>query len=163
MSLTVKNMKSDDGEEEIQVEMNKVIVSNSSTLLLTSSSMMIIEYVSDKNNHRVMKWIKGSTKGIVVAGGHGEGSDLTQLSCPHGVIVDQLGTVYVADSFNERLIRWSKGAAQGSSVVGGNRQGNGNQLDYPVGLPFDRPGNLYVADFHNRRVQRVNIDISLYS
>ena len=35
-----------------------------------------------ENNHRVMKWNKGAKEGIVVAGGQGQGSALTQLSCP---------------------------------------------------------------------------------
>ncbi|CAF4629820.1 unnamed protein product, partial [Rotaria socialis] len=42
-------------------------------------------YVSDTNNHRVMKWNKGATEGVVVAGGQGQGNALTQLSSPHGL------------------------------------------------------------------------------
>ncbi|CAF5157948.1 unnamed protein product, partial [Rotaria sp. Silwood1] len=56
----------------------------------------------------------------VVAGGQGKGNDLTQLSYPQGVVVDQLGTVYVADEWNNRIMRWPKGATQGSVIVGGN-------------------------------------------
>ncbi|CAF5050761.1 unnamed protein product, partial [Rotaria sp. Silwood1] len=58
-------------------------------------------YVSDKQNHRVMKWEEGAKEGIVVAGGQGKGNSLTQLDSPQGVVVDQLGTVYVVDCFNE--------------------------------------------------------------
>ncbi|CAF3324106.1 unnamed protein product [Rotaria sp. Silwood2] len=57
-------------------------------------------YISDENNHRVMKWTKDATEGIVVAGGHGPGSGPFQLSGPRGVIVDQLGTIFVADYLN---------------------------------------------------------------
>ncbi|CAF4860378.1 unnamed protein product, partial [Rotaria socialis] len=57
-------------------------------------------YVSDHNNHRVMKWNKGAKEGIVVAGGEGEGNALTQLYSPNGIFVDTLGTLYVADSQN---------------------------------------------------------------
>ncbi|CAF4989011.1 unnamed protein product [Rotaria sp. Silwood1] len=64
--------------------------------------------------------MEGAKQGIVVAGGQGQGNDLTQLSSPRGVVVDQLGTVYVADAGNNRIMRWPKGATQGSVIVGGN-------------------------------------------
>ena len=55
-------------------------------------------YVSDTDNHRVMKWNNGSNQGIVVAGGGEEGSALTQLSHPRGLFVDISGTIYVIDA-----------------------------------------------------------------
>ncbi|CAF3869512.1 unnamed protein product [Rotaria sp. Silwood1] len=77
-----------------------------------------------------MKSIQGAKQGIVVASGQGEGNGLTQLSCPQGVVVDQLGTVYVADLGNNRIMRWPKGATQGSVIVGGNgKRGQLNQLN----------------------------------
>ncbi|CAF4185322.1 unnamed protein product, partial [Adineta steineri] len=48
-------------------------------------------YISDRKNHRVIKWIKGAKEGKIVAGGNGLGKNLNQLSSPQGVIVDQLG------------------------------------------------------------------------
>ncbi|CAF5083040.1 unnamed protein product, partial [Rotaria sp. Silwood1] len=79
-----------------------------------------------------MKWMEGAKQGIVVAGGQGEGNDLTQLSSPEGVVVAQLGTVYVADEWNNRIIRWPKGATQGTVIVGGNGSGGqSNQLKGP--------------------------------
>ncbi|CAF3002033.1 unnamed protein product [Rotaria sp. Silwood2] len=114
-------------------------------------------YVSDSNNNRVMKWMKGAKQGIIVAGG--QENNLTQLSNPFGLVVDLLGTVYVVDSGNHRLIRWSQGATQGSVIAGGNGQGSqSNQLNGPVGLSFDDEGNLYVSDEGNHRVQKFNID-----
>ncbi|CAF5061901.1 unnamed protein product, partial [Rotaria socialis] len=62
-------------------------------------------YVSDNNNHRVMKWNKGAKEGIVVAGGQGQGNALTQLYHPNGIFVDTLGTLFVADSSNHRVMR----------------------------------------------------------
>ncbi len=61
-------------------------------------------YVSDRDNHRAMKWMKGAKEGIVVAGGHGQGNSLRQLSHLQGVIVNDLGDVYVADSDNNRIM-----------------------------------------------------------
>ncbi|CAF0785492.1 unnamed protein product [Adineta steineri] len=63
-------------------------------------------YVADRDNNRVMKWVRGAQEGIVVAGGHGQGSSVNQLSHPHGVIVDQFDNVYVADHKNHRIMRW---------------------------------------------------------
>ena len=60
-------------------------------------------YVSDRNNHRVMKWEKGPNEGIVVAGGRGEGSALTQLSRPEELFVDTSSTIYVANARNDRV------------------------------------------------------------
>ncbi|CAF1539275.1 unnamed protein product [Rotaria sp. Silwood1] len=109
-----------------------------------------------------MKWMEGAKQGIVVAGGQGAGNDLTQLSSPRGVVVDQLGTVYVADLGNNRIMRWPKGATQGSVIVGGNGSGEqSNQLCGPIGLSFDRHGNLYVVDWGNHRVQKFNIHLNV--
>ena len=58
-------------------------------------------YVSDSNNHRVMKWNKGTNQGIVGAAGRGEGRALTQLYYPRGLFVDTSGTIYVVDTWND--------------------------------------------------------------
>ena len=105
-----------------------------------------------------MAWKRGAQEGIVVAGGNGEGGDLTQLSCPQGVWVDGCGHVYVADERNHRVMRWEKGAKQGTVVVGGNGKGaEAHQLFCPIALFFDRDGHLYVADWGNHRVQRFSL------
>ncbi|CAF0808839.1 unnamed protein product [Adineta steineri] len=112
-------------------------------------------YVSDVNNHRVMKWRKDAKEGTVVAGGNGQGKNLNQLSYPQGLIVDDLGQTYVADSHNHRVMRWREGEEEGEVVVGGNGEGNqSNQLNRPCGLSFDNEGNLYVADHFNHRIQK---------
>jgi len=101
-------------------------------------------YVSDSENHRVMKWMKGAKEGIVVAGGQDQGNSLRQLSLPYGIIVDQLGSVYVANYYNNRVIRWLKGADEGMIVVGGNGNGHQpNQFNSLTDLSFDRENNLY--------------------
>jgi sugar lactone lactonase YvrE len=85
--------------------------------------------------------------------------NLTQLSNPFGVVVDQLGTVYVAEWGNHRIMRWVEEATQGSIIVGENGGGvESNQLFCPVGLSFDRHGNLYAVDGRNFRVQKFNIE-----
>ncbi|CAF1158896.1 unnamed protein product [Adineta steineri] len=115
-------------------------------------------YVSDQNNHRVMKWKKGAKEGTVVAGGNGQGRELNQLSKPEGVIVDDLGQIYVVDCWNDRIMRWRDGNEEGVVVVGGNGGGSQlNQLNCPMGLSFDDEGNLYVADSRNHRIQKFEI------
>ena len=57
-------------------------------------------YVSDNNNHRVMKWNKGAKEGMVVGGGQGQGNAFTQLSHPLGFFVDTSGTLYVVDALD---------------------------------------------------------------
>ncbi|CAF4301244.1 unnamed protein product, partial [Adineta steineri] len=115
-------------------------------------------YVSDRNNHRVMKWRKDAKEGTVVAGGSGKGENLKQLSEPAGVIVDDLGQIYVADWGNNRVMRWYEGKEEGEIVVGGNGQGNqSNQLSFPCGLSFGDEGSLYVTDNRNHRIQKFEI------
>ncbi|CAF0877873.1 unnamed protein product [Adineta steineri] len=112
-------------------------------------------YISDEQNHRVMKWRKDAKEGIIVAGGNGQGNSLKQLNYPHGVIVDNLGQIYVVDYWNDRVMRWCEGNEEGEIVVGGNGQGNqSNQLHFPTGLSFDTEQNLYVVDRFNDRIQK---------
>jgi len=115
-------------------------------------------YVSDENNHRVMKWYKGASEGIVVAGGQGQGNSLNQLNHPQGLVVNEVGDVYVADFYNHRIMCWPLGSKEGRVVVGGNGSGQGStQLNYPRGSSFDVENNLYVADCDNHRVQRFRV------
>lgn len=105
-----------------------------------------------------MKWMKGAKEGIIVAGGHGKGDSLAQLSSPRGIFVDQRETVYVADYQNHRVVRWLKGSKGGEIVVGGNGYGNQpHQLNGPYGLVFDEENNLYVSDHENSRVQKFSV------
>jgi len=116
-------------------------------------------YVSDRMNHRVMKWLKGAKEGIIVAGGQGPGYSLNQLLEPLGLIVNEVGDIYVADCVNLRIMCWPFGSEEGQLVVGGNGKGNGsNQFRYPTGLSFDVENNLYVVDSWNYRVQRFSVD-----
>ncbi|CAF1009964.1 unnamed protein product [Adineta steineri] len=112
-------------------------------------------YISDQNNHRVMKWRKDAKEGIIVAGGNGQGRNFNQLSQPEGVTVDHLGQIYVADCENHRIMRWCEGKEEGEIVVGGN--GEENQLNGPTGLSFDHKGNLYVTDYFNHRIVKFEI------
>ena len=55
-------------------------------------------YVSDYNNHRVMKWNKGT---LLWLEDEEKGGALTQLSCPHGLFVNTSGAIDVAEAWND--------------------------------------------------------------
>ncbi|CAF0841939.1 unnamed protein product [Adineta steineri] len=115
-------------------------------------------YISDKDNHRVMKWRKDAKEGIVVAGGNGQGRNLNQVSHPRGVTVDYLGQIYVTDSWRHQVMRWCEGEEEGEVVVGGNGQGTqSSQLFGPGDLSFDDEGNLYVVNRYNDRIEKFEV------
>ncbi|CAF4213499.1 unnamed protein product, partial [Adineta steineri] len=95
---------------------------NESTFLFVDEDQSV--YVSDSNNHRVMKWKKGAKEGTIVVGGNKKGRNLNQLSSAQGIIVDDLGQIYVADWGNNRVMRWCEGQEEGEIVVGVNGQEN---------------------------------------
>ncbi|CAF4185900.1 unnamed protein product, partial [Rotaria magnacalcarata] len=43
--------------------------------------------------------------GDLIAGGHGKGSDLSQLNAPLFIFVDQQHAVYVSDHLNHRVMK----------------------------------------------------------
>ncbi|CAF3956348.1 unnamed protein product, partial [Adineta steineri] len=114
-------------------------------------------YVSDWKTHEVRQWKMGeyNNEAIVVAGGNGEGDELSQLNYPTFIFVDEDQSVYVSDTFNHRVMKWRKDAKEGTVVAGGNDQGrNLNQLSEPQGVIVDDLGQIYVADYGNHRVMR---------
>lgn len=118
-------------------------------------------YISDNNNHRVMKWAKDATAGVVVAGGNNKGSQSNQLNSPGGIFIDDNEDVYVADYTNSRVQKWEKGASFGVTVAGvGGRGANLNQLGYPISVLLDSNKNIYVADPDNARIMKYSPGVS---
>ncbi len=64
-------------------------------------------YISDTNNHRILKWKKDSNFGIKVAGTGSMGSAINNLQIPYGVFLDQTGNVYVGDEGNHRVLKFN--------------------------------------------------------
>ncbi len=69
-------------------------------------------YVTDTDNHRVIKWIAKTGKHELIAGtgtkgtaGIGGPPEKLQLNQPHGVYLAPDGTLYICDSFNNRVIK----------------------------------------------------------
>ena len=63
-------------------------------------------YVADSENHRIVRWSKGSKEGRVVLGGNGEGQQPNQFNDPIGLSFDREGNLYVADYENHRIQRF---------------------------------------------------------
>lgn len=115
-------------------------------------------YVADRNNCRVMKWMKNAREGVVVAGGHGLGNSLKHLHYPTGLFVDLFHSVYVAELLNHRIVRWVKDANEGNVIIGEHAvDDREDALNCPFGLCIDQHGNLYVVDNNNHRIQRFPI------
>ncbi|CAF1352803.1 unnamed protein product [Adineta ricciae] len=116
-------------------------------------------YVSDLMKNEVRRWKIGDTKGVLVAGGNGEGNQLNQLYLPTAIFLDQNQSIYISDEKNHRVVKWIKYAKEGIVVAGGNDQGeNSTQLSYPRGVIVDHFDNVYVADSRNNRVMRWSKD-----
>jgi surface protein len=102
-------------------------------------------YIADQNNHRVVKWSKGATSGIVVAGGNGEGDGSNQLRRPRAVTVGAGGVIYVSDD-NWQITKWIPGNPAKEILP---IQSNGAR-----GIHIDKANNLYVLEEWGNRLVR---------
>ena len=111
-------------------------------------------YVSDQNNHRIMRWDAAAADGVKIVGA-GPGGAANQLRQPMGIAVDAQGYVYVADRNNHRVMRYAPGSANGVVVAGGQGQGSAlNQLNRPEDVAIGSDGSVYVVDQNNHRVMK---------
>jgi hypothetical protein len=81
-----------------------------------------------------MKWVNGAREGLVVAGGQGQGNDLSQLNNPRGLMIDSSITFYVADYGNNRVMRYRQVVASVLMVAGGKDSRGENRLNGPMNL-----------------------------
>lgn len=95
-----------------------------------------------------------SENGITVAGGHGKGDAMNQLSAPWSLFVDDDLTIVIADYDNQRIVEWKKGDAHGRVVAGGHGRGKKlDQLAYPADVLIDKEtDHLIICDRDNRRI-----------
>ena len=80
-------------------------------------------YITDRSNHRVQKFSRGSSIGSTVAGNrHGTaGIDLSHFNEPVGIQVADDGNLYVADYNNNRVLYWPAGSQSGSIIAGNGK------------------------------------------
>ncbi|CAF3956989.1 unnamed protein product, partial [Rotaria sp. Silwood1] len=80
------------------------------------------------------RWSGGTV--TIVAGAHGNGAALTQMSGSYGLFVDSAFNIYISEYTNCRVTRWANGnTTAGGLVAGGNGCGSAlNQLYNPWGI-----------------------------
>ena len=93
---------------------------------------------------------KWNQSAVTIAGGNGQGQQLNQLNWPHGIDIDDDGTIVIADLRNDRIGEWRKGALQSQIVAGGN-----GQLIHPPDVIIDHHNDeLIIAEWSNQRITR---------
>ncbi|CAF0954571.1 unnamed protein product [Adineta steineri] len=105
-------------------------------------------YISDYNNHRVVRWGFNGTIGDVVAGGNGIGNRIDQLRNPSDAILDKKdSSLIICDFKNDRVVKWFR---QGDITL--------QQIRIPQircwSLAMDNNGDLYVSDMIKDEVSR---------
>lgn len=101
--------------------------------------------------------------GSASSGGDGGPATLAQISKPHGLEVDDGGSLYVAELDGHRVRRIDANgvittvAGTGAAGFGGDGgDATDAQLDGPIDVALDAQGNLYIADLYNLAVRRVD-------
>ncbi|CAF1483154.1 unnamed protein product [Adineta steineri] len=133
-----------------------ILISNINCYGLTMDKNGVI-YASDFVKHEVRRWKEGDTNATIVAGGNGQGNNLTQFNRPYYIFVDEYYSLYISDFQNHRVMKWEKDTKEGVVVAGGNNQRNGlNQLSFPRGVIVDHFHQIFIVDSRNYRVMRWN-------
>ena len=116
-----------------------------------------IIFVTDTGNHRIMKYEVGSLNGILIAGGQGPGTNVTQLNSPRGICYDSLSnSLFITNYGANNIIRWKLGDTQWTLIAGsinGVTGSTSTTLRFPTDFMFDILGNMYVVDSLNHRIQ----------
>jgi hypothetical protein len=96
-------------------------------------------YVSEYENHRVVKWLSPKYDDfIVVAGSDGRGTQLNQLTNPRGIYINKINNdLYIADS--HRIQLWPSESPIGQTVASTYFQSISSII-------CDCHGNLYTTD-----------------
>ena len=122
---------------------------NQVTSIITPATFPSFLYMSDSKNHRILLWDSQQNATKVVAGQSGiSGSDMTHLSNPFGITLDETtNSLYIADTFNNRIQKYDMNGQNPIITVAG-----WNELDNPQAVQLDPSGsNMFIADtFHHR-------------
>jgi len=111
--------------------------------------------VADFNNHRIVEWAPGATRGQIIAGGNGRGNKLNQLNQPSDVIVDKEKTsLLICDYGNRRVVRWARRKGEELLMMIEN-------IDC-CRLTMDGRGFLYVTDVKKDEVRSYRLEGNYY-
>lgn len=130
-------------------------------------------YIADSSNDRVRRvdHQSGVISTLVGSGERGFAGDggparLANLYFPHGLALDDSGSLYIADAGNHRIRKWDEKTGTVMTVAGTGQPrfyGNGGPataagLFAPRGVALDGKGNLYVADTQHSCIRKVDRD-----
>jgi len=132
-------------------------------------------WVSDTNNHRILRYDAPFTNGEAATGVLGQTLLTTKLfpspptasslSSPREIAFDTAGNLWVVDSGNHRILRYNAPFTNGeaAAIVLGQASfitnlapatPTASSLNSPRSLALDTAGNLFVADTLNHRILR---------
>jgi len=126
-------------------------------------------YIANTEDHRVRKMDPaGKVSTVAGTGAAGYGGDggpaiSAQLNKPHGVAVDESGSIYIADTENHRIRKVDAFTGIITAIAGtgeGGHSGDGGDaklatFDKPRGIHLDVSGTLYVADTDNHCIRKI--------
>jgi sugar lactone lactonase YvrE len=130
-------------------------------------------YIADSSNDRVRRVDRQSGVISTVVGsgergfaGDGGSARLANLHFPHGLALDEGGSLYIADAGNHRIRKWDGQTGTVTTVAGTGQPrfyGNGGPataagLFAPRGVALDGQGNLYVADTQHSCIRKIDRD-----
>lgn len=102
---------------------------------------------------RILKYVPGSTTGIVVVDSTRSVSGRKLEPLAWGMDMDSKGNIFVVGVVG--IDKWTPGTKIEITVAGGFGEGPAaNQLFYPFDVKVDPFGNIYVYDWGNARVQK---------
>lgn len=93
------------------------------TILITAPGGVAVDrhrflYVSDEDQHHVIRYPPGSTIGTLVAGRTNiASSSLSNLHSPGTIVIDDNLSLYINDQQNRRIVQWSLNATIGKIFI----------------------------------------------
>lgn len=75
-------------------------------------------YVADQQNHRIQKFLFGTSIGTTVAGNGKFGNSTSDLSFPSRILLDSNENLYIADTLNHRIQFWHKNGYNATTLAG---------------------------------------------
>ncbi|CAF4447679.1 unnamed protein product, partial [Adineta steineri] len=99
-------------------------------------------YITDCQNHRIVKWKLNSNSGQIIAGGNESGNQNNQLDKPGVIVLDKENNSFIiSDTGNKRVIRYFDKNQTNQQILISNI--------VCWGLTIDKNGFIYVSDRGN--------------